>query len=624
MYEPVIPTGPTDPVSAIDSVGGALNKVGGVPNPDTAVEIFNSTLVPLLLSMIMQQKYSPDTKLSFQDEYDYVIVGGGTAGCVMANRLSENECVSVLLLEAGKIPPVLSEIPGIAAHLMLTDANWNFWTEPQEHTAGGQYENRIRYACGKGLGGSTLINGMLYSRGNKRDYDDWEAMGAKGWSYEDVRPYFQKLENNTDADLVADGSCHNVSGPVTFSRVRYTSYLRNPIIEAAKSLGYRVGDVNCNNQLGFADVQTSMRHGQRCSAAKAYLVPVSHRNNLDIITDAFVTKIEISNKTAHGVCMDHRGSFRCVKARQEVILSAGAINSPKLLMLSGVGPRKTLEKHKIPVHADLPVGYNLQDHVASLMFFTVPREVPFTIKLTLPRNIKEYLTNRSGPLASPANIASFGFHRSVDAATPQEVPNFESYFAEGDNIGAKFGFGLKLSTYEKIFLPHEANGTMWCFAAVVRPKSRGFVTIKSSDPYEDPLIDPKFLSHPQDVVDLVAGLKLCLDIAETPGVKGAGIKPFETKMPGCEDVAHDRNKYLNCYVRKFSFSNFHTASTVKMGSKSDPTTVVDPEFRVKGIKKLRVVDASTMPQTVSGNSMVPILMMAEKGSDMIKKTVRGR
>lgn len=620
MHKPNVLTGQTAPISIPNPIAGAsMGQIAGIPNPDTAIQVLNSTLVPMLLGVLLQQKYSPKTKSSFQPEYDYIVVGAGAAGSVIANRLSEKECVNILLLEAGKTPPVLSEIPGMSIGMLFTDANWNFWTEPQEHTAEEQYQHRIPYGSGKGLGGSTLVNALLYSRGNKQDYDDWEAMGAKGWSYKAVLPYFLKLENNTDLDLVADG-CHNVSGPMTFSRVRYTSYLKKPIIEGAKSLGYEVVDSNCEKQLGFTDLQVAMRHGQRCSAAKAYLVPADDRRNLDIVTQAFVTKIQITNNAAQGVCFDHKGSSHFVKARREVIVSAGAVSSPKLLILSGIGPRKTLEKFNITMHKDLPVGENLNDHVSATIFFYVPSGTPYIENLLRPENIAEYSTNRSGPIASNG-VFSIGFHRSADAATPEHVPNFESYFTEGDNIVAKYVYGLNPSAYKQLFHPYETSATMWCFSSVVNPKSRGFVTIKSTDPFEDPVIDPKFLSHPQDLTNLVAGLKLCLDVATTLEAKKAGIKPFETKIPGCEDVAHDRDKYLKCYVKKFTFSIWHPAGTVKMGRESDPTTAVDPKFRVKGIEKLRVIDASAMPKVVSGNTMVPTMMMAEKGSDIIKETI---
>ncbi|CAL1262978.1 unnamed protein product, partial [Larinioides sclopetarius] len=295
----------------------------------------------------------------------------GSGGSVVASRLSEEPCVTVLLLEAGaKKPPLLSDIPGLARFFWNTDIDWQFKTVPQKHTGLGLVNKQMVWPSGKGLGGSSLMNAMLYVRGNRKDYDNWEAQGAKGWSYKDVLPYFLKLEDNRNIDFLTNGY-HASGGPITAEKPGYYSEIKTRIHEAAQQLGYKVIDLNGARQTGFYDHQAHVRNGQRCNTAKAYLVPVENRTNLDIIGGAHVKKIIFDGTRAFGVQFDYKNSEHIVKARREVIMSAGTTNTAQLLMLSGIGPREHLKKFKIPVIKDLPVGNNFQDHCATFLPFVI-------------------------------------------------------------------------------------------------------------------------------------------------------------------------------------------------------------------------------------------------------------
>ncbi|CAL1262840.1 unnamed protein product [Larinioides sclopetarius] len=320
---------------------------------DIAVErsyptpIANSPLLPLLLISLATQRNAPKEATHIRDEYDYIVVGGGSAGSVVANRLSEEPCVTVLLLEAGATkPPLLNDIPSLGRYFWNTDIDWQFKTVPQKHAAFFLTDKQVIWPSGKGLGGSSLLNAMLYVRGNHEDYDNWEAQGAKGWGYKDVFPYFLKLEDNRNLDYLANGY-HAAGGPITAEKPGYEGEIKNPIREAAQQMGYEILDSNAARQTGFYDLQGSIRNGQRCSTAKAYLVPAENRTNLDIVGGAWARKVLFDGTKAVGVQFDYQNSTYEIKAHREVIMSAGTTNSAQLLMLSGIGPKDHLEQFDV-------------------------------------------------------------------------------------------------------------------------------------------------------------------------------------------------------------------------------------------------------------------------------------
>ncbi|XP_054709560.1 glucose dehydrogenase [FAD, quinone]-like [Uloborus diversus] len=525
----------------------------------------NSTvLLPLLLLSLARQRHSPKTATNIRTEYDFVIVGAGSAGSVVANRLSEISCVNVLLLEAGPPPSILTEVPGFTREASFTNLDWNYVTTPQKNTGRGIIGRQFLYPRGKALGGTSIMNGMVYIRGNKHNYDEWEAQGATGWSYKDVLPYFKKMEDNRNVDVVSNGY-HGVGGPVTVERPWYRGEVKIPLIKSAIELGYHFRDVNGQLQTGFNDHQAFMRDGQRCSTAKAYLVPAENRTNLHILPNAMVRKVIIKNKRAVGVLFDHSGDTYEVRATREVILSAGAINTPQILMLSGVGPRKELERHKIKVEADLHVGMNLQDHIGPT---------------------QEFVTDAS-------------------------IPTYAEKLRDPNNL-----------VYEQVYEPYENKPLITCLVYLLQPISRGRVTLYSTNPYDAPLIDPNYFSDPRDLYSVVEGLKSCNRIGKGSYLKALGFQPISTLFPGCEKYASNQELYFRCQARTSVIPLYDAVGTAKMGNPADPSTVVDPYLRVKLIKGLRVVDASIMPIIPSGNINAPTIMIGEKASDIIKSSIQ--
>ncbi|GFT74084.1 glucose dehydrogenase [Nephila pilipes] len=579
-------------------------------------------LLPLILFSMMAQKHTPVTTRFIRNSYDYVVVGGGSAGSVVAARLAEKECVSVLLLEAGKPPPKTTDIPAASRSFIMSDIDWDYYTAPQEHTGNGLINRSLAWPSGKTLGGSGVINAMLYLRGNRHDYDDWEKQGATGWSYDDVLPYFKKAEDNVNFEYVKNGY-HGINGPLTVSKPRYNSPLKPAVLQAALEKGYHVGDINGPKSIGFYDLQANIRNGQRCSAAKAYLAPNDYRTNLDIVSGAFVKKIVIDDLEAKGVEFDFEGIPRFVRADKEVILSAGTTNTAQLLMLSGIGPKEELEKHNIPVKSDLPVGKNMQDHCSSMLPFELDENLEtFGAKQTDKDNILQYVFSKSGPLASVLGENVLAFLKNENHTGPDDVPDVELYFLEGSTTIPEKQLNIKPEYSEAIYGPYKNKPFYFCWTQILHPKSRGEVTLRSANPYDPPVIDPKYFSEPSDLDTVVNGMKQCKEFASSEPLKKIGSKPFSTVYPGCEDVKDDDEKYFRCVAQAVVLTQSHQVGTAKMGDPNDPTTVVDPKLRVKTVSNLRIVDASIIPIIPGGNMNNPTMMVAEKASDIIKETIQ--
>jgi len=528
-------------------------------------------------------------------EFDYIIVGGGSAGCVLAARLSEDPQVRVALLEAGgPNDGILNRVPtGAAVHIVNRNAcNWAFSTTPQIGLGG-----RIGYQPrGRGLGGSSAINAMIYLRGQREDYDDWAADGATGWGWKDVLPYFLKAENNERGV----SGWHGSGGPLNVADLRSPHPFAALFIEAGMQAGLpRNDDFAVETQEGVGYYQVTQKNGERWSVARAYLDPVRARPNLRIETAAFATRIAFEGARAVGVEFVQDGTRRTLRARREVLLSAGALQSPQLLMVSGIGPAPSLQGLGIPVVADLPVGLNLQDHLDII----INRRVDNTDLLgispigayKLMRAIGQWRRERRGVLTS--NFAEAGaFVRTLPELTR---PDVQLHFVIGmvDNHNRTFHWGHGMS----------------CHSCPMRPRSRGMVHLASSDARDAPLIDPGFLSASEDLETMVRGFKTVRRIFAQPAFAPFGGADASRELY-FSDVRSDDE--IRAAIRARADTIYHPVGTCRMGS--DARSVVDPQLRVRGVERLRVVDASVMPRLVSGNTNAPVVMIAEKAADLIR------
>jgi choline dehydrogenase len=526
--------------------------------------------------------------------YDYIIVGAGSAGCVLANRLSEDARTSVLLLEAGKPDRSLYiRTPMTASLLYKGPFDWAFETEPQP----ALNDRRMYFGRGKGLGGTSSINSMIYMRGAPQDYDQWASLGNSGWSYAEVLPYFKKLEHFERGA----SDYHGGDGPLNVADLRCVSPLTRAFIEAAVTAGYvRNDDFNGAAQDGVGQFQVTQKDGQRHSAADAYLTPALRRPNLTAVTGARVTRLLIEGNQVTGVAYLQNGRLHEARARRSVLLCGGAIHSPQLLMLSGVGPADHLRAMGIPVVSDLPgVGQNLQDHVAAGVMCSCSRPISLNRTLTLwrlPGAIMRYTFFHQGPLTSNV-VEAGGFVRSApDLPAPDLQFTFIPVWALDHGLTRLKGHGFILVTL------------------LLSPQSRGSVTLRSSDPLDAPRIQPNYLAHEDDRVTLLRGIHLVRQITDTPPL--VQLRRAE-RLPGQEAQTEEE---LLASTRAYAQNGDHPVGTVKMGQ--DPLAVVDERLRVHGLRGLRVVDASIMPTVPRGNTNIPTIMIAERAADLIKEDDR--
>jgi len=526
-------------------------------------------------------------------EYDYIIVGAGSAGCVLAGRLSEDPRTKVLLLEAG--PPDRSfwiHLPiGYGKTMWDRRINWCFETDPDPNMNG----RRIYWPRGKTLGGSSSINGLIYIRGQREDYDHWAASGNPGWSYDEVLPYFVRSEHNQRG---AD-AYHGDAGPLKVSDIGAPHELIEAFIAAAGQCGVpRNDDFNGAHQEGAGYYQLTTWRGWRCSTAKAYLVPARRRTNLHVETEAQVSALVLEGGAAVGVRYRQGGQTRSARCRAEVLLAAGAIHSPQLLQLSGIGPAALLQKHGITVVRDLPgVGENLQDHLQLRLIYECSR--PITTNDALNSWFGQiglglqWLFRRSGPLAVGINQGGC-FMRALpeESATPDI--QFHVATLSADMAGAKVHpfSGFTLSVCQ------------------LRPQSRGHIRIRSGDAFEAPEMQPNYLATELDRRTAVAAVRAARRIAAAPAMRPLVRREVKPGPEAADDAA------LLEFCRNHGATIFHPSGTCKMGR--DPMAVLDERLRVRGVGRLRVVDCSAMPFLVSGNTNAPVVMMAEKAIDMIR------
>jgi choline dehydrogenase len=522
--------------------------------------------------------------------YDYIITGGGAAGCVLAARLSASDA-TVLLIEAG--PPdshPFIHMPAGFTKLSGPRVNWGYRTAPQKHL-----NNRdMWYPQGRTLGGGSSINAMIYTRGHRTDYDRWVAAGAVGWGYEEVLPYFRKAESNSRFS----NRYHGTDGPLAVSDPISPLKITAAFIRAAQEAGVPYNsDFNGAEQEGVGYHQTTTRDGRRGSAAVSYLRPVQSRKNLTVITNAQVRRIVIEKARATGIeyRLDGSPDIQRANASQEIIVTSGAIGSPKLLMLSGVGPADLLKSVGVQTATDLPgVGENLQDHLDCYTVYDCNGPHSY---YGVDQYLKQawwgmqYLLFRNGPVTT--NIVEAGAFVRADPAS--DIPDTQLHFLPAYVVDHGMmrihGYGVCLYTNR------------------LRPKSRGTVRLASADPDKAPLIDPNYLSDPDDLRMAIEGLRFARQIMSSPSMKP--LLACE-RMPGSEKVL---DADLGSYIREWAKTDYHPVGTCKMGT--DPLSVVDPQLRVRGIDRLRVCDSSVMPLEISANTNAPTIMIAEKAADLI-------
>ena len=508
---------------------------------------------------------------------DYVIVGAGSAGCVLAARLSEDPDVKVLLLEAGG-PDTAPElhIPAAFPAVFKSSLDWDLLGEQEP----GLANRRLYLPRGRVIGGSGSINAMIYLRGNRADYDEWAASGCDGWSYDDVLPYFKRSEDN---ERGAD-EFHGAGGPLAVCDSCSMHPLVDTMLEAAVQAGHElIPDLNVDRPEGVGRFQLTQRNGRRCSTADAYLHPASDRPNLEVRTGVFVQRIVFEGDRAVGVEVVQNGVQETVRVEREVILSAGSYQSPVLLMLSGIGPEEELAPLGISVREELPVGRNLQDHcMVQVNYLT---DEPTLFGTFTPENFA-LLEQGKGPLTSNIPEAGGFFRTRPELAAPD----------------IEFHFAPSLFYDEGLTAPHAPG---YCFGPVViKPSSRGRVMLRAPLPDSKPRVLCNFLTTDEDRESVIAGVRLALEIAEQPALKGVVDEPFSVPSSASdEDILE--------FARGAGQSVYHPTSTCAMGS------VVDSELRVLGTQGLRVVDASVMPTITRANTHAPTVMIAEKGADLI-------
>nr|XP_034830804.1 glucose dehydrogenase [FAD, quinone]-like [Maniola hyperantus] len=593
----------------------------------SAPQLFTNALNFLAATQcFMPDKICPDDTVLDLDTYDFIIVGGGSAGSVVANRLSEISHWNILLLEAGPEPPIESDIPYLDGTLHQSKYDWQYVTKSDGIRHQGLQNGAVRWPRGKMLGGSSSINAMYYVRGQDHDFQTWYDEGNPSWSPENVNFYFKKAENFQDMKLNEDPDIYKTyghDGPLVINTFNHTHCkLAQNIIDSWDYMGIKkVPDINAGKYQGYglcAISRATASNGQRQSTYRAYLNSVSHRQNLKIVTNAFVTKILIDdNARAYGVEVDVNGKRKRIFADMEIVLSAGSINTPQLLMLSGIGPAEHLFSKNIPCKIDLQgVGKNLQDHTY----------VPIPIYGDEPGpentaeqmfNVLKYLYDKTGHLAheSILNLSAF-FSRYKDMSYPE----FQSHvlvFQQNSSTARPYLNSFTDKVVDS-FTRYHSNKALYIVALhILHPYSRGSIYLNTSYPYDYPIIDANYYGDDRDLQATVDGIQIVTNLLNTPYFKSVNAFVPRINLPMCNKYEFLSDLYWKCYSVHMTQTVYHPVSTAKMGP--DPKdSVVNNFLKVHGVESLRVIDASIMPLETSGNTNAPTIMIGEMGSDMIK------
>ncbi|XP_063833068.1 glucose dehydrogenase [FAD, quinone]-like [Ostrinia nubilalis] len=555
---------------------------------------------------------SPCSRIQSQEElrseYDFIVVGGGSAGAIVAGRLSENDKFKVLLIEAGDQEPIGARPPSFYRTFWSNEnVDWRYRTVPDNYCL-DQDGQGCMWPRGKVLGGSSVLNGMMYHRGHAADYEDWVAAGAEGWSWEENKPYFDMTEGNKQIGSLVSGEHHSASGPLPVQQFRYQPLAAHVLLQAINESGLPViTDMNDpSTPDGFSIAQTFNEDGQRYTTARAYLKPHSERPNLDVRLKSHVSRVLFEGIQATGVeFIDENGTTHTVNATKEVILSAGALNSPHILMLSGIGPREILEPLGIPVIADLPVGQTLMNHYGITLYFYLTKlndtDVLDWSVLT------EYLLSRQGPMTGTGITQLTGLLYSSLADQSRKQPDiqffFNGFYAECSRNGVINEYAEGSNEGRNV----SAN------AAILLPRSVGRMAINSTDPLTPPLFYPGYFSHPDDLVMIRDGARYLQRIFESDTLKNKyGIKLDNKTTERCSGLAEWSDDWIECMARVNTDPQNHQIATAAMG------LVIDPTLKVYNVSGLRVIDASSVPTLPTGNPQAAIMLVAERGAAFIK------
>ncbi|GLV38213.1 uncharacterized protein CBL_12859 [Carabus blaptoides fortunei] len=565
-------------------------------------------------------------------EYDFIIIGAGTSGSVVASRLSEVPEWKVLVLEAGAAENKVAQIPALSQAMQHTDYTWGYTLQPQEHACLGMKGAQCSAVQGKALGGTSAVSSMLYTRGNQLDFDRWaDDDHLQTWCYDHVLPWFKKSEDATLKQF--DNKYHSQGGPLDVQESPYVGPLRESFLDGAKELGSPIIDYNGKHQLGFGPVQSTTLHGKRRSTGEAFLKPSSHRENLQVIPGAHATQILIGEHTHEAVGVKYvtrsDGKPHVAKAKKEVILAAGVYNSPKLLKLSGVGPTDELAKHGIPVKVDLPgVGENLIDHLTYIGLNYIANETSLSEHLVDQQEaLKSWVSEGKGPLASPQHVEALGFIKTAASKEGKDIPDIQVTFST-ETFTPEAGEALGLTnhlteeTYKAGFKPLEGHYVYSIQPTLLHAQSkRGTVSLKSKNPFHWPLITGHHLTDADDhdIVTLLHGVRKGLALGASKGLQAHGGHLMEVPSPGCG--AHDfgSDDYWKCSIRHLAVVT-PQGGTCKMGPAKDKLAVVDTHLKVHGVGKLRVADSSVVPLPISGHYQATAIMIGEKASDLIKES----
>ncbi|KAK5638077.1 hypothetical protein RI129_012372 [Pyrocoelia pectoralis] len=596
---------------------GIVNSCSGSPQGTTA-SLFLTLTSALLTSQCefsSNDQYLPEyNELRDGEEFDFIIVGAGTAGSVVANRLSENPNWRILVLEAGTYPSADSEVPSLTFHLQNTDEDWQYQAEPSEQL---RFKNKTRCPCGKGLGGSSLLSYMMYFSGTRHDFDTWSYDGNEGWNYSSVSHHFKKFEN-------IEGNGDGQKGELRLSQLVRSEPIIPHLINAYGELGYN-NEYNAEKPLGIANSYFTIANGRRYNTAKAFLgQTVRNRPNLHLVLNAHVTKVLIDSQLhVEGVEVRLKGKFRKIFAKNEVILSAGAVNSPQILMNSGIGPKSHLNSLGIKVIKDLRVGENLQDHIVYTgLFYKLDQSALNPIVGTKIDDIYQYLSHGTGKLASLGiNLSAFvNSTKNADSPSLQilhRLVNANSFNRTDAEIAID-ALQLPDNITDTIRDTNRNSHTGQFLIGLSYPKSRGKVTLRSSDPFDKPLVYPNYLGNNDDVATFIEGIRFVQRLVKTKHLERYHLEPLTYSLGDCHEFTFDTDEYWDCSVRNLVRTLYHLVGTCKMGPNHDPDAVVNSRLKVHGLQGLRVIDASIMPSIVGPNPLGAIILIGEKGSQMIK------